>query len=297
MRRTTDTWTFLIHLVALGAIFLSSCVPTPAPDNTPDIIPTATEMELPFEENPNIALSDSYLVIGIEPEGFLNLYENPDPSSQIIGQVAFGAAGLIPTGEIVTAGQITWILIQTQDLTGWMDLSFLAEQQGELPPETIQISHRIVHSLRDGDYGQLAGQLHPDLCLRISPYPYLSDQNPILCSEELVSLMESDQILNWGNYDGTGDPIDLSFQEYHARFIYDADYFSAPVVGLNQAVGSGNAINNIAEIYPDGIMVEYHFSQIDPQYGGLDWRSLRLVLVPYQGQLFLAAIVHGEWTI
>jgi len=25
------------------------------------------------------------------------------------------------------------------------------------------------------------------------------------------------------------------------------------------------------------MVVEYHFPGIDPQYGGLDWRSLRLV--------------------
>ena len=55
-------------------------------------------------------------------------------------------------------------------------------------------------------------------------------------------------------------------------------------------------INNIPDFYPGGMMVEYHFPGIDPEYGGLDWRSLRLVFIPYGEDWFLVGVVHDEWT-
>jgi len=43
--------------------------------------------------------------------------------------------------------------------------------------------------------------------------------------------------------------------------------------------------------------VEYHFPGIDPQYGGLDWRSLRLVFQQSGGEWYLVGIIHDQWTI
>jgi len=59
----------------------------------------------------------------------------------------------------------------------------------------------------------------------------------------------------------------------------------------------GNTINNIAEVYPQAITIEYHFEGFDPQFVGLDWRSLLLVLVEKEGAWCLVAVVHDEWTI
>jgi hypothetical protein len=43
-------------------------------------------------------------------------------------------------------------------------------------------------------------------------------------------------------------------------------------------------------------MVEYHFTGFEPDYGGLDWRSLRLVFMQDGDEWFLIGIVHDEWT-
>jgi hypothetical protein len=45
------------------------------------------------------------------------------------------------------------------------------------------------------------------------------------------------------------------------------------------------------------MMIEYYFPGFDPQYGGLDWRSIRLVFVQHGMDWYLTAIIHGEWTI
>ena len=61
--------------------------------------------------------------------------------------------------------------------------------------------------------------------------------------------------------------------------------------------GNGSAIENVTEAYPDASFVEYHFDQLDPQYGGLDWCSLKLVFVSRDGAWKLVGIIHSQWTV
>jgi hypothetical protein len=60
---------------------------------------------------------------------------------------------------------------------------------------------------------------------------------------------------------------------------------------------SGNMIENQFEVYKDSIIVEYHIPEIDPQFEGLDWQSLRLVFEEYDGSWKLVGIIHNQWTI
>ena len=83
--------------------------------------------------------------------------------------------------------------------------------------------------------------------------------------------------MNGDYYAGSGEPIQLSFPDYYAKFVYDVDYANAPQVSLNHRLSTGNSIDNSAEFYPGAMVVEYYFPGFDPQYGGMDWRSLRLI--------------------
>lgn len=152
-------------------------------------------------------------------------------------------------------------------------------------------------NLQAYDYNLLVDLIHPDHCLRFSPYSYLSENNLIFCPEQLRDLVSSDEKYVWGEYDGTGNLIFMIFPEYHQNFVYDSNYIKPEIIGFNVEVSSGNAINNIAGVYPGGVMIEYYFSGFDPKYGGLDWRSIRLVFIQDNLTWYLVAIIHGEWTI
>ena len=102
--------------------------------------------------------------------------------------------------------------------------------------------------------------------------------------------------ISW-RFDGSGEPINLTFEAYFERFIYDADFARPHAIGYNEIIGAGNTINNIAEVYPNAVTIEYHFEGFDPTFAGLDWRSLRLVLEGKEGTWYLVGIVHDEWTI
>ena len=130
-----------------------------------------------------------------------------------------------------------------------------------------------------------------------SLYAYVSDADVVFSSADIGDLSEDQGVYNWGHFDGTGDPINLEFDAYFTRFIYDADFARPHKVGYNKVIGSGNTINNLAEFFPECVFVEYHFDGFEHKLGRMDWRSLRLVLAEKGGAWYLVGVVHDEWTI
>jgi len=156
----------------------------------------------------------------------------------------------------------------------------------------------VVELIADGDFEAVAEIAHPTEGVRFSPYGYVNVADDLLFTVvELNGIMQSSQVYTWGAFDGTGDPIDKNFSDYYDRFIYDADFANPEIIGNNTIVGSGNTLINLADVYPAGSFVEFHFTGFDPQYEGMDWRSLRLVFQEDAGQWKLVGIVHDEWTI
>jgi hypothetical protein len=146
---------------------------------------------------------------------------------------------------------------------------------------------------------QLAGLAHPDKGIQFSPYAYIDTTKDIkVKAEELPSLWKDSNAKLWGQYDGSGAPIELNFAAYFERFVYDHDYANAPKIGYNKAIGSSTTKNNLFEVYPKDqyMTVEYHFEGFDQQFKGADWASLRLVFMYDKGTWFLVAVIHDQWT-
>lgn len=157
---------------------------------------------------------------------------------------------------------------------------------------------QVIDTIKNKDMNKLSSFVHPTKGLRFTPYDYIDIQNDkVFATNQVAGLAQDTQSYTWGNYDGTGDPIDLNFNAYYDRFIYDQDFANPHIIGNNVAIGKGNTINNIEEAYPNGHFIEFHFTGLDPQYSGIDWRSLKLVFEEYNGNWYLVGIVHGEWTI
>lgn len=156
----------------------------------------------------------------------------------------------------------------------------------------------VMDSIKAKDTERLSSYVHPTRGLRFSPYDYIDAKtSEIFTVEEVKSLDKSNEVYTWGNYDGIGDPIELNFNDYYNRFVYDKDFANPQIIGNNVAIGQGNSIDNTKEVYPNSHFIEFHFKGFDPQYEGMDWESLKLVFEEENGILYLVAIVHGQWTI
>jgi hypothetical protein len=157
----------------------------------------------------------------------------------------------------------------------------------------------VIQALKAGNIAKFSTFVHPQKGVRFSPYAsVLLDQDRVIRKNQLAQMWASAKVYKWGDYDGSGDPIRLSFRKYHRRFILDHDFSHAESVNYNPAsMGHGNTPNTIQAVYPKSIAVGYHFSGFDPKVSGMDWSSLWLVFEKKGSNWFLVGIVHDEWTI
>lgn len=156
----------------------------------------------------------------------------------------------------------------------------------------------VVGVINDEDMQTLSSFVHPTKGVRFSAYGHIDVSSDLTFTKtQVAGLMNDAQVYTWGSYDGSGEPINLNFENYFDEFIYDEAYNNPNVIGNNVSVAQGNIINNIADAYPNGEFVDFHFTGFDPQAEGLDWSSLKLVFEEDNGTWYLVGIVHDQWTI
>jgi hypothetical protein len=269
----------------------STAAPPPAPTSPPRGAPTEIE-------------PGPYAVVGLALDDALEVHAALGSDQAVVGTIPPYGTGLQVTGQGREAGGATWAPLTYQELEGWVDGAFLAQQVGQASEPVAMRAAAIIQAVAARDLEALSQLVHPQKGVRFSPYPYVmmgsevdGDADLVFSAAELPALAGDPTLYHWGTFDGSGAPIEMTFDAYWERFVYDADFARPQVIGYNETVGQGNTINNIPQVYPEGVMIEYHFRNFDPAYEGLDWRSLRLVLEPYEGEWVLVGIVHAEWTI
>lgn len=170
--------------------------------------------------------------------------------------------------------------------------------QTNSPINVIDLSLDVMERIKDNDMSALSTYVHPSKGLRFTPYTTVDSQNgQVFTPQEVASLSGDNTVYNWGNYDGSGFPIELSFSDYYGEFVYDQDFLNPHMIGNGVTIATGNMIDNMDDAYPDGSFVEFYFTGFDPQYEGMDWVSLTLVFEDDNGDWKLVGIVHNQWTI
>lgn len=254
--------------------------------------------------NSNYLAPQAYTVVNVASDDVLNVRANAGVAHPIVGAIPPHGMGVQVTGAGEQVAGSLWAPINYKGITGWVNSNYLAYQVGWVDEDVAAQAAEIIMALKNRNLETLSRLVHPDKGVRFSPYTYVRvapgspEGADLVFSPAYVANLFADQtVYHWGRFDGSGEPIDLTFEAYFARFIYDADFARPHAVGYNEVIGRGNTINNIAQVYPNAVAIEYHFEGFDPAFAGLDWRSLRLVLEEKEGAWYLVGIVHDEWTV
>ena len=162
------------------------------------------------------------------------------------------------------------------------------------------LADSVVSVIASKDWNSLSAFVLPECGLRFSPYAYVDTSIDIVFTQDQIAAIDSDTLLyNWGSYDGSGNPILLTFNDYYNRFVFDKNYRDGQRGAVNQILHKGNTIINIFDAYSDRNVsfIEYHVPGSNEKYAGMDWGSLRLVFEDYKDRWYLIGIVHDQWTI
>ena len=173
--------------------------------------------------------------------------------------------------------------------------------QNRLSPEEAKRAiaaeaERAIHALKRKDMEAFASYIHPVKGVRFSPSASVApSSNIVLTASDVRRWFRSSARRVWGFTDGTGAPIRMNSAEYYNKFVYNRDFANAPVIDFNKSETKSTDRNNVWEVYPDALVVEYYFPPSTPD--GNDWASLRLVYEKHEGRWFLVGVIHDAWTI
>ena len=218
-----------------------------------------------------------------------------DTSNKLIAEIIF-------TGENIVSINGDRYKTDEAKLNEFKEIFFTEDNKADpeinYPESSVQeLAQEIVQALAKKDTAILAQHVHPEKGLLFSPYVYIQDDALVFDQNEVANLLDNLDANLWGTFDGSGEPMEMTAEEYYSRFVYDQDYVHAHEMNIDSIRQRGNSINNIKEKFPDSTVVEFHIKGTE-QYGGMDWRSLNLVFErDANGKLKLVAIVHDEWTI
>lgn len=155
-----------------------------------------------------------------------------------------------------------------------------------------------VVAIKNKDMKKLSAMVHPEKGVRFSPYSYVNTKDHrVLTPMQVEKALDDKTKYIWGSFDGSGNPINMTFKEYLERFVYSKDYASTDKIGYNKFLSGGNMINNAFEVYTNAMIVEYYIPGTNPNYGGIDYGSLRLVFEEKGTDWYLVGIIHNQWTI
>jgi len=189
--------------------------------------------------------------------------------------------------------------------SGQKDKEGTTVSDGPLSPEEkntklTQISKEILNELKNKNYPGISRFIDPAAGIRFSPYCFVDTAKDVHFSKKEymeIVLAPGQAKRKWGESDGTGDPINMTLNEYMQEFVYDVDFLTPERFAVNEFIGTGNTINNLLKAYPGCDFTESYFSGFEEKYDGMDWRSLRLVFKNTGGEFYLVGIIHDEWTI
>lgn len=178
------------------------------------------------------------------------------------------------------------------------ELELLKSSASNASNPLLTASLNVLAALDAKDMNALATYTHATQGIRFSPYAYVDTSTDLVFqSTALGALLNDTTLYTWGSFDGSGEPISLTFDDYFDDFVYDEDYLNPHIIGINQVIGQGNTLVNLSTVYPNAEFVEFHFTGFDAQYQGIDWSSLILVFENTSSGYKLIGIVHHQWTI
>jgi hypothetical protein len=154
----------------------------------------------------------------------------------------------------------------------------------------------VLKALIAGNFTALEQYIEPGGQVIFSPYAYIDTTKAQRFSgEKLSQTATAKRLLKWGEYDATGEPIQLTVGDYFAQFIQHKPFATADSVLVNRSLAAGNLINNIGQVFPDTEFVEYYCKGSD-EYAGMDWGALRIIFRKKADKLYLVGVVSDRWT-
>ncbi|GAB4477150.1 MAG: hypothetical protein Kow00124_20060 [Anaerolineae bacterium] len=272
----------------------SASLPAPGlPPTTP--LPTTTT---PVEPTSSPAPETLYRVVFVRDDDVLNVRSGPGASNPIRGMLAYNETGVRITGAGQPVGGSTWVPVEHNGLTGWVNQTYLTEQVDQATFCTDMRAEQLIADLRravsTGDGVGLARLVHPSRGLLIRHNWW----NPevVIPYDEVERFFVDDRPRDWGIYDGSGLPITGGTAEVIVPLL-QRDLIEGAQVTCGMLLGGATA--GLVILPPEYEALNF-YSVYRPAPGGddtFDWGTWAVGIEYHSGQPYLAYLIHYQWEI
>ncbi len=168
--------------------------------------------------------------------------------------------------------------------------SQLPEREG-----LVSLAYDAAGYIKSGDFQALSEMVHPDFGVYVSPSATLNiSTNRWFSQAAFARLAGNRDSLVWGLEGSSEKEIEYTAEDFFALVLYDRDYTNAPVISIDRIARSGNALENVQEVFNGAHFVDLYFPPSAAD--GIDWSILRLVFEYSDKEPKLVAIMHSEYT-
>ena len=159
-------------------------------------------------------------------------------------------------------------------------------------------AYDVLDMIKENDFAALSRAAHPQNGIIFSPCATISPEvNKKFLPKQIAAFGTDTNVYIWGVTSADGRPIEMTPREYINEFVYNRDYITASNVGINAITKSGNALENISEVFPDMKFVDFFLP--GNESGGVEdmsWGILRLGFEVESGEYRLSLILNSSWT-
>ena len=158
-------------------------------------------------------------------------------------------------------------------------------------------AHEVLIAVKNQDFSKLASHVHPRKGVLFSPVATIGEGPNLVFSQLAISALEHNDSIKyiWGKTDND-ELIQFTVKEYLEQYVFNVDFSLDKNPTYNQHNQPGTAINNVFEIYPEAIVVDY-YDKGPVETDGMGWRYLRLVFEVEKEKWFLVGVVNDQWSI
>ncbi|MCK5725188.1 MAG: hypothetical protein KAH22_00030 [Thiotrichaceae bacterium] len=106
-----------------------------------------------------IALAGTFTVTGVSPSDVLNLRITAGSGTEVVAHIPPGGSAILLTGQEEKIGSTTWVEINWQGITGWVNKRFLAAEAKKRAP--VQRAAPVTVRATKANTGDANRHLHP----------------------------------------------------------------------------------------------------------------------------------------
>lgn len=239
----------------------------------------------------------SFIVWGVSPGDVLNVRTAPGASHPVVATLAPGARGvrLYDATRVVGDARV-WSPVQVASGAGWVNLAYLRPQGPDVPAVRGTRTDALATAAESVRRAMAAADF-PALAELVDSGAGVSIEGTVVTAAQVRAAASDPTVRTWGFQPATDIPVRATLAE-QVRAVAGRTALTSPdVIGFDVRIsGPGGIVTDcVAECFPGGHRVEYHYSGSPGEFGGLDWDSVTLVFALQGTGPKLVGLVGDQW--